>query len=126
MRGDRRQHAPGVHAALTVRVTENCYSFVTIFGGPFALGRTGEPSAAATIDGDYNGEMKRLMLAHAFRFVDRVILRIGETNARSRRAAEKIGAKLQPGRRAPEPMPGVVHLFYAIERADFLDAQARA
>ena len=70
--------------------------------------------------GAYNGEMKRLMLAHAFRFVDRVILRIGETNARSRRAAEKIGAKLQPGRRAPEPMPGVTHLFYAIERADFL------
>src|ERR1700761_6913522 len=29
--------------------------------------------------GVYNGEMKRLMLAHAFRFVDRVILRIGET-----------------------------------------------
>jgi RimJ/RimL family protein N-acetyltransferase len=69
--------------------------------------------------GLYNGEMKRLMLAHAFRFVDRVILRIGETNARSRRAAEKIGAKLEPGRRGAEPMPGVVHLFYAIEKADF-------
>ena len=70
--------------------------------------------------GAYNGEMKRMMLAHAFRFVDRVILRIGETNARSRRAAEKIGAKLMPGRRGPEPMPGVTHLFYGIERADFL------
>jgi RimJ/RimL family protein N-acetyltransferase len=69
--------------------------------------------------GHYNGEMKRLMLAHAFRFVDRVILRIGETNARSRRAAEKIGARLQDGRRGAEPMPGVVHLFYAIEKADF-------
>ena len=69
--------------------------------------------------GLYNGEMKRLMLAHAFRFVDRVILRIGDTNARSRRAAEKIGARLQPGRRGAEPMPGVVHLFYAIEKADF-------
>jgi RimJ/RimL family protein N-acetyltransferase len=69
--------------------------------------------------GAYNGEMKRLMLAHAFEFVDRVILRIGETNGRSRRAAEKIGARLQPGRRAEEPMPGVVHLFYVIERADF-------
>ena len=70
--------------------------------------------------GASNGEMKRLMLAHAFRFVDRVILRIGETNGRSRRAAEKIGARLQPGRGAPEPMPGVVHVFYAIERADYL------
>ena len=74
--------------------------------------------------GVYNGEMKRLMLAHAFRFVDRVILRIGETNARSRRAAEKIGARLQPGRRGPEPTPGVVHLFYAVERSDFMRAEA--
>ena len=74
--------------------------------------------------GVYNGEMKRLMLAHAFQFVDRVILRIGETNARSRRAAEKIGAKLQSGRRGEEPMPGVVHLFYAIEKADFMRGQA--
>ena len=74
--------------------------------------------------GAYNGEMKRLMLAHAFRFVDRVILRIGETNVRSRRAAEKIGAKLQPGRRGEEPMPGVVHLFYAVEKADFKRLEA--
>ena len=72
--------------------------------------------------GLYNGEMKRLMLAHAFGVVDRVILRIGETNARSRRAAEKIGAKLQEGRRGAEPMPGVVHLFYAVEKADFVRA----
>jgi RimJ/RimL family protein N-acetyltransferase len=75
--------------------------------------------ARAYWGGAYNGEMKRLMLAHAFQFVDRVILRIGETNARSRRAAEKIGARLQEGRRGQEPMPGVVHLFYAIEKADF-------
>lgn len=74
--------------------------------------------------GLYNGEMKRLMLAHAFQFVDRVILRIGETNARSRRAAEKIGARLQEGRRGAEPMPGVVHLFYAVEKADFLESGA--
>jgi N-acetyltransferase len=74
--------------------------------------------------GLYNGEMKQLMLAHAFQFVDRVVLRIGETNARSRRAAEKIGAKLVPGRRGDEPMAGVVHLFYAVERADFRGAEA--
>jgi RimJ/RimL family protein N-acetyltransferase len=73
--------------------------------------------------GAYNGEMKRLMLAHAFRFVDRVVLRIGETNARSRRAAEKIGAKLQDGRRGTEPMPGVIHLFYAVEKTDFTKAE---
>ncbi len=42
--------------------------------------------------GRWNGEMKRLMLAHAFRFVDRVLFVIGPENRRSRRAVEKIGA----------------------------------
>lgn len=42
--------------------------------------------------GAYNGEMKRLMLAHAFQTVDRVIFVIGPENRRSRRAVEKIGA----------------------------------
>ena len=41
--------------------------------------------------GVYNGEMKRLMLFHAFRFVDNVIFIIGATNQRSQRALEKIG-----------------------------------
>jgi N-acetyltransferase len=42
--------------------------------------------------GVYNGEMKRLMLEHAFRSVDRVLFVIGPTNRRSQRAVEKIGA----------------------------------
>jgi RimJ/RimL family protein N-acetyltransferase len=42
--------------------------------------------------GLYNGEMKRLMLQHAFKFVARVVFLIGEHNLRSRRAVEKIGA----------------------------------
>ena len=42
--------------------------------------------------GRYNGEMKRLMLAHAFRFVRRVIFRVGPLNRRSQRALENIGA----------------------------------
>lgn len=41
--------------------------------------------------GRYNGEMKRLMLDHAFQFVERVIFLIGTTNFRSQRAVEKIG-----------------------------------
>ena len=41
--------------------------------------------------GVYNGEMKRLMLAHAFKFVDNVIFVIGSTNLRSQRAVQKIG-----------------------------------
>jgi RimJ/RimL family protein N-acetyltransferase len=42
--------------------------------------------------GLYNGEMKHLMLQHAFKFFSRVIFLIGENNLRSRRAVEKIGA----------------------------------
>jgi RimJ/RimL family protein N-acetyltransferase len=42
--------------------------------------------------GLYNGEMKQLMLRHAFRFVDSVIFLIGTTNFRSQKAVEKIGA----------------------------------
>lgn len=41
--------------------------------------------------GAYNGEMKRLMLRHAFRFVEQVIFVIGPSNLRSQRAIEKIG-----------------------------------
>ena len=41
--------------------------------------------------GVYNGEMKQLMLEHAFRYVKRVIFIIGPTNIRSQRAIEKIG-----------------------------------
>lgn len=42
--------------------------------------------------GSYNGEMKQLMLRHAFRFVCRVIFRVGPENIRSQRAVERIGA----------------------------------
>ena len=41
--------------------------------------------------GAINGELKRLMIEHAFRYVDRVVLLVGERNLRSRRAVEKIG-----------------------------------
>jgi RimJ/RimL family protein N-acetyltransferase len=42
--------------------------------------------------GRYNGEMKRLMLEHAFRTIERVLFVIGPENRRSRRSVEKIGA----------------------------------
>jgi RimJ/RimL family protein N-acetyltransferase len=42
--------------------------------------------------GRYNRDMKRVMIAHAFRYVPRVIFRIGERNTRSRRAVERLGA----------------------------------
>lgn len=44
--------------------------------------------------GRYNGEMKRLMLGHAFKFVDSVVFLVGPQNMRSRRAVEKIGGVL--------------------------------
>jgi RimJ/RimL family protein N-acetyltransferase len=42
--------------------------------------------------GVYNGEMKRLMLDHAFKFVKNVIFVIGTQNFRSQKAVEKLGA----------------------------------
>jgi RimJ/RimL family protein N-acetyltransferase len=48
--------------------------------------------ARAYWGGKYNGEMKELMLRHAFTFVERVIFLIGAENYRSQRAVEKIGA----------------------------------
>ena len=48
--------------------------------------------ACAYWGGRYNGEMKRLMLEHAFRSVERVIFIIGPENRRSQRSVEKIGA----------------------------------
>jgi RimJ/RimL family protein N-acetyltransferase len=42
--------------------------------------------------GRANGQLKALMLAHAFRFVERVVFLVGPDNRRSQRALEKIGA----------------------------------
>jgi len=41
--------------------------------------------------GTYNGEMKRLMLRHAFQFVKSVVFLVGPDNVRSQKALEKIG-----------------------------------
>lgn len=67
--------------------------------------------------GDYNGEMKRLMLDHAFACVDRVIFLIGTTNLRSRKAIEKIGAMLT-GRRVTRILHGQAfeHVVYEINK----------
>jgi RimJ/RimL family protein N-acetyltransferase len=69
--------------------------------------------------GAYNGEMKRLMLEHAFQFVERVTFVIGERNVRSRRALEKIGGALVDTR--PEP-DGQNKVVYAITRDVFRGA----
>jgi len=51
--------------------------------------------------GRYNGELKRLMLEHAFRFVDSVVFYVGPDNIRSQRAVEKIGGVHEPERDQP-------------------------
>lgn len=67
--------------------------------------------------GAANREVKTLMIAHALASFDRVVFYIGEDNMRSRRAMEKIGGRLIPGRRETFEMSGVIrnHLVYAIE-----------
>jgi RimJ/RimL family protein N-acetyltransferase len=63
--------------------------------------------------GRYNGEMKRLMLDHAFAFVDRVVFIIGPENRRSRRAIEKIGGVLEGMRRDDTGRESVVDVIRA-------------
>jgi N-acetyltransferase len=71
--------------------------------------------------GATNRSMKRLMLAHAFDTgFEAVIFLVGETNLRSRRALEKIGATLTDRRQDWPMADGVVsHLIYRIDRAAF-------
>lgn len=67
--------------------------------------------------GAHNSDMKRLMLDHAFRFVDQVIFRVGDQNLRSRRAVEKLGAVLTDRFEiSGEGERQVKMLFYAIDR----------
>jgi N-acetyltransferase len=54
--------------------------------------------------GAFNRELKSLMLEHAFRFVDRVVFVVGETNLRSQKALGKIGASFW--KRKPRPEAG--------------------
>lgn len=69
----------------------------------------------------YNHEMKRLMLAHALATVSECRFLVGESNVRSRRAVESIGARLTT-REETRVMAGgeeIVHLAYVVTRAEF-------
>jgi N-acetyltransferase len=67
--------------------------------------------------GKYNGEMKRLMIAHAFKSVPRLVFTIGANNLRSQKAVERIGGKFlrrmenRGSRRNDGP-----RVVYAVER----------
>jgi N-acetyltransferase len=65
--------------------------------------------ARAYWGGRYNGEMKQLMLDHAFRSVRRVIFVIGPENRRSQRAVEKIGAVRSSTTRGPDGGERVIY-----------------
>jgi RimJ/RimL family protein N-acetyltransferase len=70
--------------------------------------------------GKCNREIKQLMLRHAFRFVERVVLIVGEHNLRSQRAVERIGGRLE--RREPRPGSDGVqrwNVVYVITREEF-------
>jgi RimJ/RimL family protein N-acetyltransferase len=70
--------------------------------------------------GFYNHALKRLMLRHAFRFVDCATFRVGEDNWRSRRAMDKIGGVLT-ARVDERMMAGIVvrHVVYEIRKESF-------
>ena len=74
--------------------------------------------------GEYNGEMKRLLLDHAFRFVKRVVLIAGEHNWRSRKAIEKIGGKLLRTVERPDRHGKIgTHVVYRIDRDAYMTAE---
>ncbi|PDT04927.1 GNAT family N-acetyltransferase [Rhizobium chutanense] len=71
--------------------------------------------------GAWNREIKRILMSHAFRFVDTVYFRIAEANMRSRRATEKLGARLIEETeiiKMPDGTP-VLHVFYEITKDEF-------
>ena len=79
--------------------------------------------ARAYWGGAYNREMKTLMLTHAFRFFDSIRFNIGATNVRSRRAVEKIGARLD-GEYVPDAITGVPPVLHVIYRLSRDEAEA--
>jgi RimJ/RimL family protein N-acetyltransferase len=70
----------------------------------------------------YNAEFKRLMLAHAFQHVDRVVFRVGADNVISRKAMANIGGRLT-GATYVEDRAGrpVEHVVFEITRENFAE-----
>lgn len=66
--------------------------------------------------GSYNLEIKRLMLDHAFKFLDTVVFWVGESNYRSRRAVEKIGGVLRDENQFRDGGGGRPYVVYEIRK----------
>ena len=79
--------------------------------------------AKAYWGGSYNGEIKRLMLDHAFTFVDTVIFFVGEENWISQRAMEKIGG-IRRAALVPREIGGKAHghVVFEIRKSDWQTA----
>lgn len=67
--------------------------------------------------GRYNGEIKQLMLSHAFKYVERVIFKVGVNNIRSQRAIEKVGGVRT---RLSKDAGGNKSYVYVIRAAEFV------
>jgi RimJ/RimL family protein N-acetyltransferase len=70
----------------------------------------------------HNAEFKRLMLEHAFKYVDRVVFRVGADNMISRKAMANIGGRLT-GETFVEERVGrpVEHVVFEITRESFAE-----
>jgi RimJ/RimL family protein N-acetyltransferase len=64
-----------------------------------------------------NREMKRLLIEHAAPHVDRIWFHVGKHNLRSRRAMEKIGARIAFEGQRPQNGELVDFVYYLIEPA---------
>ncbi|MBI6908181.1 GNAT family N-acetyltransferase [Pseudomonas palleroniana] len=69
--------------------------------------------------GGANAELKRLMLEHAFQWVDTVWFHIAAQNIRSQRAMEKIGGKFSHSSIKQLAVGTQENFFYKVERATF-------
>ena len=67
--------------------------------------------------GHYNRELKQLMLDHAFGFVERVLFHVGESNLRSQKALQKLGATVLTRTELPDRNGTMQpHLIFVISR----------
>lgn len=66
--------------------------------------------------GSINSEIKRLMVDHAFSFVDTVVFWVDESNLRSRRAMEKIGGVLRDGIQIREGAGNRPYVIYEMRK----------
>lgn len=66
----------------------------------------------------YNRSLKNLMINYAFQFVEKIIFHIGETNFRSRKAVEKLGATLTETIFVSETQK--THVIYKLEKKNWI------